>query len=466
MRPLSAAAVVAATLRPLAVLAANGASCPTAPLENLSVQDVQDLLSTWNLGPAFSAEFAAQLVDGVKLGVLAVETNTFDRSAYPRAQPFDWVALRMRLDKCKAAADRLAAFGRRASAPGRRLANVPTPAGIHIKKPNGGLLLGDDGDALVVRTDDGGVGISPHLMVAGEVTVGADLYVTGAISAPTIDDLWAAIEELWEVVDANEVNIEMNAGDIADNVLDIATNVDDIAANVLDIATNAEDIAVNAADIDTLFDGVAVLDALVNPHDEHAVYVSDFLSDVFTEWKFVGADVDTITCGTYVGIGGNLGNGDSIFTYLHDLPAHSELKVTFTFMSIDSWDGEKATCMLAGTSVWSKTFSGSVGSSGNLCGGTSDERFETVTTTALSHFNLGSTLDFGTTIDQACVAAAAGGAAAAAAARGWPSSGRNDYLVQSIRRGLRLRCCRLALHTKPNNRTVSPMLAPPLCQAH
>jgi hypothetical protein len=522
------AAVALAALGQLAaVVGANASDCPAAALKDLSVQDVQDLLVRWNLDLALGTEFQTQLVDGLALDVLADVPDALKSTAYPRAQPFHVAALRKHLAECKAQNERAAKAApiRRSTvtARRRRLAeDVAAADGIKIKKDNGGILLGKDLGATIVRTVDGAVAVSPNMNVIGNVDVGGDVSVeghlhlnTGNISAANIADLTDSTTSLWSLVgdlqdllsaqaaalstvqtlassnaaaiansasslstaitslvattselqemlssesdlladntadisalqsqsDDNKAAVSAAAADVAANTAAISANAEAISAltdttsalqnavasNTAGIGVNANDIddledakdALNAtvienieeieeneADIVTLFDAVAVLDALVNPNDQRVVYASDVRDGVFSEWKFVGADLKTITCGDYVGIGGNLGSGDSISTYLHALPAHSEIVVKFTFISIDGWDGEKASCFVDSTLAWNNTFSSTTGSS-NLCGSSSfKERTETVTTTTLSHFTLGASLLFNATIDQACVATA------------------------------------------------------------
>ena len=403
----------------------HGRSCPDASLTSLSISEVQGLLVRWNLFKAVGAEFLEQEVDGFKLSVLASAADSLDAGAYPRAQPFDWIALRGHLEECKHPPPRAQNVAASKAAPSettRRAARRQLAAddfsGLSIRKDNGGIRLGADGDVTVRRTEDSTLSVFARLLVDDDVGVAGDLTVDGEVFLSTGDEVGALIEQLFGLVQDLQDENELQATDIlaletfqaaaATDIKDLETfqaaAEDDIAA-LQDLTVElVECCADTSEDIVTLFDAVAVLDAEANPYEDHHVYVSDFLSDVFDEWVFTGADAQTFKCGTYNAIGGNLGVGDSIKTTLSNLPAHSSLYVTFTFISIDTWEGETAKCTLGGTSVWSTAYT--LGTTGtNVCGLSNYDRVTTVTSSTVSHFLQSADLVFSTTINQEYVQA-------------------------------------------------------------
>ena len=457
----SVAAIGAAAFL-LPSLGAGVSLCPEAPIDSLSVEEVQELLQEWSLGPALGTEFKAQHVDGFKLSVMmgdgASLDDVLDKTAYPKAQPFDWLVFRKRLLECLPAPQAHAELLDR-----RALASVQAKigSGVHVKKENGGIVLGPAGDVQLFRSGDGQLLVNATVGIAGDATISGDLSLgghlhlnAGNISAANVDDLADSTASLWAIVTDLQSLIDSNAADISSLVADtvsmqsqmssntaaissntasisslaaeasslqnlVSSNAADIAATAAGVADNAYDIALlnttatanaecceeNSDDIDSLFDAVTLLDQVVNPFNGRVVYQSDF-ADSWDEWDFVGADVSTIQCGNKTGIGGNLGDGDSISTYLQDMPAHSELTVAFTFLSIDSWDGESAACLLDDTPIWTKEFSFSLSNVGDVCGnGISShlEHFVTVETDPIEHFGQGAVLGFTAAIDQACV---------------------------------------------------------------
>lgn len=458
-------AVLGAAALVLPSLGAGVSLCPEAPIDSLSVQEVQELLQEWNLGPAFGSEFEAQHVDGFKLAVMVGGDggevsldDVLDKAAYPKAQPFDWLVFRKRLLECLPAPQPHAELLDRR---GLAASQSKMGSGVHVKKENGGILLGPSGDVQLFRSGEGQLLVNATVGIAGDATISGDLSLgghlhlnAGNISAANVDDLadstaslWAIVTDLQSLVDSNAADISSlmadalsmqsqvssnsaaissntasisslaaetsslqnavssNAADIAANTAGVVDNANDIASLNTTVTANAECCAEHSDDIESLFDAVTLLDQVVNPFDDRVFYQSDF-EDAWEEWDFVGADVSTIQCGNKTGIGGNLGDGDSISTYLQDMPAHSELTVAFTFLSIDSWDGEAAVCLLDDTPVWTEKFSVSNSNVGNVCGNSyasHTERFLTVETDPIEHFGQGAVLGFTASIDQACV---------------------------------------------------------------
>jgi len=81
------------------------------------------------------------------------------------------------------------------------------------------------------------------------------------------------------------------------------------------------------------------------------------------------------TCGSYGAILGGFGvlaNATTTKTYQWATVAHTQARLELDYIKIDSWDGEIASVLFAGSSVWSKAFCScnqSCASSGGLCGG-------------------------------------------------------------------------------------------------
>ena len=354
----TAAAAAAADAAVGASLAAVDVVCPEKPLESLTIDEVQGYLSSWNVDTAFATEFAAQKVDGFKLSLLLVAPGAADETRYPNAQPFDWMALKKYLAHCAATGsrDREAATG---SERGRQLASSASAgvSGLHIKRDNAGVILGAGGDVRLLRTGDQAlqlnatVDATSNVIVRGNLTVDGHVHLTsGDVNAANLAELALDVSSLFEslvslqqLVSSNTAAISSNSAAIATNAASISANEDDVFTNAVDIATlNAtalvlsECCAETSSDIVQLYDAVALLDYSVNPNTKRVVYASNFEFD-YSEWTFSGADLQTTDCDGVVGVGGNLGDGDSISTYLNDLPGHSQLTVAFTFLAIDSY---------------------------------------------------------------------------------------------------------------------------------
>ena len=178
--------------------------CPEVPVDSLTIDGVQDLLSKWNLNKALGAEFREQDVDGFKLDVLAMP-DALDKDAYPNAQPFDWIALRKHLAECSSKA-LPAALSQEYR---RRMTGVMAPmSGLKIKKPNGGVGFGKHTDVSISRSGNGTLLVNASQTdVSGDLDVFGDLMVeghlvlnVGNVSAANIDDLVDSTTNLWSQI--------------------------------------------------------------------------------------------------------------------------------------------------------------------------------------------------------------------------------------------------------------------------
>lgn len=357
MPRLSAALLLGVLGAPAASLTDTDVLCPEKTIESLTIDEVQGYLSSWNVDTAFATEFAAQKVDGVKLSLI-LAPGAVDESRYPNAQPFDWMALRKYLKHCAANGGEQEAPAGSGQRHGRQLASSANSdvSGVHIKRDNAGVILGIDGDVQILRTGDQAlqlnatVDATSNVVIRGNLTVDGHVHLTsGDVNAANLAELALDVSSLFDSLSSLQQLVSSNTAAIASNDAGISANADDIAANADDIAANVDDIATlnatalllseccaeTSSDIVQLYDAVALLDYSVNPNTKRVVYASDFESD-YSEWVFSGADLQTTVCDGTTGVGGNLGDGDSISTYLNDLPGHSQLTVAFTFLAIDS----------------------------------------------------------------------------------------------------------------------------------
>ena len=359
------------------------AECPPGRMQSLTVEDVQRLLSVWDVDRAFGADFVAQQVNGNKLSLMLGLENAVNPAAYTKAQPFDWLALRHKYAACAdeqegAAVAAATAFATKLKSKGgrRRLASEDESAsGLHIRRSNACVYLGEDADVTTCRTDDSELTVDADtFIVKGDLKVDGHVYLTNGG--------------------------DVNAANVAELVLLVSTLQDTVARLQDQIDRNAADIGTNRADIDTLFDKVAVLDYAVNPAFERVVYESDF-EETISEWDFHGKDLQTLLCGTHLGLGGNLETGDFVSLYLDSLPPHSELTVSFTFMAIDEWDGERASSSVDGAEIWYDVFDTDDATAVEVCGGDAGHEDNlAVVSKTFEHFGLGAEVVFTATIDE------------------------------------------------------------------
>lgn len=378
-------AAVAATV--VSSSLADTSKCPEAGLAQLSVEDVQSLLADWNLDEALGTEFLDQKVDGFKLKLLS-RPGAVDPARYTKAQPFDWLALREHIVDCEGTPTLPPAANRRQLGTTASANSV----GLHIKKDQGGLILGSDGDVQVRRSGDGTLLLNAtSSVIVNDVSIGGELYInghvhlsSGNISAANVDDLVSSVTSLWAVVDQLTGAVDDNTDAIdslSSNSEALTTIVSELNETVAD---NTACCSENTDAIDDLVDAVALLELTVNPHDERIVYSSEF-DEAYDGWTFVGADIQTIECQNYTAIGGNLGTGDSVSFYLDGLPPHSSLIVDFTFLAIDSWDSEVASMFISDTLVWSQMVKHSDSEHGNVCANDWSDNFYTVSV-EVEHF--------------------------------------------------------------------------------
>jgi hypothetical protein len=100
---------------------------------------------------------------------------------------------------------------------------------------------------------------------------------------------------------------------------------------------------------------------------DQIVYDSDFALEGDDGWLFVGSDGGTSTCDAEVLLGGyEILDYDDMASRLVELPVHTSIQVDFTFVKIDSWDGEYAYFYLDGTTLWEESLDTSSGS--HVCG--------------------------------------------------------------------------------------------------
>ena len=100
---------------------------------------------------------------------------------------------------------------------------------------------------------------------------------------------------------------------------------------------------------------------------EAEVFNSDFENNS-TGWS--GSSTTTTSCGGFTKILGGYGvygQGASAVRNLSGLQKHNKLRVNFTFVKVDTWDGESGEFYVDGKKVWSKSFQYNDGGS-NTCG--------------------------------------------------------------------------------------------------
>ena len=271
--------------------------CPEDPkLVDLDIDEVQDLLEKWHLSKAMGAELQEQRVDGYKLRLLALP-GALDAATYPNAQPFDLFALKNHLADCLEgggdAAGALAAS--KATGRRRRLAVDSDFKGILIKKDNGGIALGPDGDVSLVRSGDATLLVNAsEVDVSGDLDVWGDLMVeghlnlnTGNVSAANIDDLvesttslWSLLGELQAAQSSLTAVVSSNAADISDNAAAISSNAAAVSSNAAAISSNAADISDNGDLIAALTTNLAVVNATSLANEECCAAHDDDLAEL------------------------------------------------------------------------------------------------------------------------------------------------------------------------------------------
>jgi hypothetical protein len=87
--------------------------------------------------------------------------------------------------------------------------------------------------------------------------------------------------------------------------------------------------------------------------------------------------------------------------YLANLPPHSNMTVSFTFMAIDHWDGERASATVDGQEIWYDEFDTDDDTAVELCGGDDGHKDNVVVVSkTFEHFGVGGDLTFSATIDE------------------------------------------------------------------
>ena len=266
------------------------------------------------------------------------------------------------------------------------------------------MLLGEDGDVQLVRSEDGELWVSANSVFAGDLYIDGHVHLTGGnVTSANIEELTFSVNALLGTVNGLQDDLDSvssSVSDLADVSGDFANAISDLqnSTNLL-----GDSLAQLSEDFVELVDDVELLTSIADPYGTRVVYESDF-ENTFSEWTFNGADLQSYTCDGITGVGGNLGSGDSIETYI-DLPAHSSLSIQFTFLAIDSWDSETAHASLDGTEFWTEQIAHSNGEE-NVCGNTGKtwkENIVVVDTITVDHFTQGTTLFFTSTLDSSYV---------------------------------------------------------------
>ena len=175
-------AAVAASFPPCLVTAGE--------LGDSSVEDVQQLLVQWNLENVFGDLFQRMQVDGDIL-TNDLKPQHIDLSACPDATAAHVSKLFRKVKALSATAagqaEQLQQRHAVAAAPARRrlAGSSDNRAGLSIARDNGMIAMGAESDVMIVRTADGRLGMSPHVVVEGTVDVPSIDSVT--VSAPHLN---------------------------------------------------------------------------------------------------------------------------------------------------------------------------------------------------------------------------------------------------------------------------------------
>lgn len=171
-------------------------SCPDQDVRDMTVQDVQDLLSAWSLDHAFGEQFAAQKLDGYLFRLLSKGDANPD--VYPDARPVHWEGLWSRMADCgigKGFDDEVAATrgGDDQSATSthnqrqrRQLASSSSgggTSGIHVKSPNSSIALGPQGDVLLSRVGNNTLRVVGNVVFMDNVTFASASMDSGSSSS-------------------------------------------------------------------------------------------------------------------------------------------------------------------------------------------------------------------------------------------------------------------------------------------
>jgi hypothetical protein len=220
-------------------------------------------------------------------------------------------------------------------------------------------------------------------------------------NAQDIEEGVATTQGLFEAAADVQQQLDWSSGNTTADLTDQAEFHEGLLADLtMAVERNTADILDGFVDINTLFDRVAILDYALDPNTDRAVYESNF-EETISEWNFHGKDLQTLQCGSRLGLGGNLESGDSVSLYLDLLPPHSQMTVSFTFMAIDEWDGERASALVDGAEVWYDNFDTDDTTAVELCGGSSGNKDNVVVVSkTFEHFGVGADLVFTATIDE------------------------------------------------------------------